>query len=366
MGAVRWLHPCLSVKSSFSSHLEHCDHPSTRTINQHRTSDPCTTALSSLGMRCNMTNMPVGPDTELTLTCGALRLTVSPYGASLRGLSRAVGGETQEIITGYSGAKNKVGGQGDVLIPFPGRVREGRYAFEGREHQMVKNDKETPSAIHGFLRTVIWEQQALSRDAVTFATTFDQDAHPGYPFALHAQVTYKLIRTGLRCAFQVRNIGPGEAPVGAGFHPYFTVGAGLIDDNLLQVPFGSTQEYKNLLPTGAVLPVKGSPLDFRQPRAIGDTVFNTCYLDPTRDEAGLAHIRLRNAGTGRAVTVSLDKSFNYVVLYSGDPLQGSHRRRSLAIEPMTCGTDAFNHPAWGLVTLKPGELLPGAWEVTPE
>lgn len=310
--------------------------------------------------------MPSGPDTELTLTRGDLRLAVSPFGASLRGLSRIVGAETQEIITGYSGAKHKVGGQGDVLIPFPGRVREGRYAFEGRTHQMVKNDKEAPSAIHGFLRTVIWEQQALAKDVVTFATAFGQDAHAGYPYALRAQITYKLTRTGSRCEFQLRNTGPGDAPVGAGFHPYFTVGTGLIDRNQLQVPFGSTLEYKDLLPTGAVLPVDGSPVDFRQPRTIGDTVLNTCYLDPVRDEAGLSHIRLGDAETGRAVTVSLDRSFKSVVLYSGDPLPVSHRRRSLAIEPMTCGVDAFNHPAWGLVVLKPDELLSGAWDVTPE
>ncbi len=313
-----------------------------------------------------MTNMPIGPDTELTLTCGDLRLTVSPFGASMLGLSRSVGAETQEIITSYSGAKNKVGGQGDVLIPFPGRVRDGRYAFEGREHQMVKNDKETPSAIHGFLRSVIWEQQALSEDAVTFATSFEGDAHAGYPFALRAQVTYTLSRTGFRCEFQIQNIGVGDAPVGAGFHPYLAVGTGLIDDNLLHVPFGSIQEYKNLLPTGALLPVEGSPFDFRRPRAIGETVFNTCYLDPTRDESGLAHIRLSNAQTGRAVTVSLDSSCNYVVLYSGDPLPEAHRRRALAIEPMTCGTDALNHPAWGLVTLGSGERLSGSWQVTPE
>lgn len=304
-----------------------------------------------------------GPETELTLACGDLRLHVSPYGASIRGLFQVTGGGSREIITGYSGAKHKVGGQGDVLIPFPGRVREGRYVFEGREHQMVKNDKETPSAIHGFLRTVLWEQRALSENSVTFVTAFDEHAHTGYPFALRAQVIYTLGSSGLRCAFQLRNIGKGDAPVGAGFHPYFTLGDGLIDQYVLQVPFRSIMEYENLLPTGAVLPVKGSQYDLLQPRPIGETVFNTCYMDPIRDEAGWVHIRLRNEANGRTITVSLDRSCNYVVLYSGDPLPETHRRRALAIEPMTCGTDAFNHPEFGLATLKPEEVLSGAWEV---
>lgn len=313
-----------------------------------------------------MANAQPGPDTELTLVRGDLRLVVSPYGASLRGLSRVVGAQTQQIITGYSGAANKLGGQGDVLIPFPGRVAEGHYSFEGRDYQMVKNDKESPAAIHGFLRTVMWEQTAATDEAITFATAFGKEAHIGYPFSLRAKVTYHLTKIGLRCEFQVENIGADDAPVGAGFHPYFTVGSDLIDNNMLHVPFDSVIEYKNLLPTGKVLPVEKTAWDFQQPSVIGDTVFNTCYLNPTRDSDGLVHIRLGDVQTGRAITVSLDKSCSFVVLYSGDPLPEPHRRRSLAIEPMTCGTDAFNHPEWGLTSLKPGESLRGAWEVAGE
>ena len=60
-------------------------------------------------------------DTELTLTQGDLRLKVAPWGASLRGLCRETSEGDAEIVTPYSGMKGKVGGQGDVLIPFPGR-----------------------------------------------------------------------------------------------------------------------------------------------------------------------------------------------------------------------------------------------------
>jgi aldose 1-epimerase len=64
------------------------------------------------------------------------------------------------------------------------------------------------------------------------------------------------------------------------------------------------------------------------------------------------------------LTIWLDASFSYVVLYSGDPLPDDHRRKSLAIEPMTCGSDAFNHPAWGLMTLAPAQTLTATWGVT--
>ncbi|MBV9849038.1 MAG: aldose epimerase, partial [Armatimonadetes bacterium] len=125
-------------------------------------------------------------------------------------------------------------------------------------------------------------------------------------------------------------------------------------------------EYDGLLPTGRVLPVDGSPYDFRQPRPIGGTVFNTCFTAPRRDGDDLCRIRLAAPDDSRARTVWLDAAFDYVVLYSGDPLPEAHRRRALAVEPMTCGSDAFNHPDWGLAALAPAQTLTGSWGVTAE
>lgn len=95
------------------------------------------------------------PDSELSLSFGNQRVVVSPWGASLRRyfLVEANGGET-DILWGYAGGGSKKGGQGDVLIPFPGRVAEGRYSFDGQALQLDRNDKEGPNAIHGFVRTL--------------------------------------------------------------------------------------------------------------------------------------------------------------------------------------------------------------------
>ena len=309
---------------------------------------------------------PNSPDTEIILSLGDLRLSVSPYGASLRGLWRETASSAQEsIVTSYTGAKGKVGGQGDVLIPFPGRVRDGRYAFEGQTYQMERNDKDGPNAIHGFLRLVLWEVIEQTETEVCFAVGLASDAHLGYPFALRATVCYTLEASGLTCRFSVTNTGTQSAPVAAGFHPYFTVGSAEINTDMLQVPFASTLEFDaGLLPTGNALPVAGTPMDFREPRPIGDTAFNTCFLNPIRDADGRLQIRLSSPENGKILALWLDEAFNYVVLYSGDPLPPTHRRRALAIEPMTCGSDAFNHAEWGLRVLAPGEVFTGSWGVT--
>ena len=304
-------------------------------------------------------------DEEITLAVGDLRLKVSAFGASLRGLRRdTLDGKRQDIITGYTGAKGKVGGQGDVLIPFPGRVRNGHYTFNGQTHELNRNDKDGPNAIHGFLRLAMWETEAQTEDWVRFAISLDPAAHPGYPFALRATVLYMLDTDRFSCRYTIENTGPQAAPVAVGFHPYFTVGSEAIDVDTLHLPFASTLEMANLLPTGNILPVDGTPFDFRQPRPIGETVFNTCFLHPVRDPDGLLRVHLADANNQRALTLWMDDTFNYVVLYSGDPLPETHQRRSLAMEPMTCASDAFNHPEWGLMRLEPGQTFAGAWGVT--
>ena len=47
-------------------------------------------------------------------------------------------------------------GRGQVLVPWPNRIAEGRYEFGGRDHQLPLNEPETGSAIHGLVRWVAW------------------------------------------------------------------------------------------------------------------------------------------------------------------------------------------------------------------
>ena len=303
----------------------------------------------------------------ITLSHGNQRAVVSPYGAALRRyyLIEADGSET-DIVWGYGSPDDKKGGQGDVLIPFPSRIRGGRYEFEGKTYQLPLNDKAGGNAIHGFLREVKWDFTRENDMEVFFHARIraDEYADKGYPFSLDVTVNYDLMETGLTVDFEIQNVGDSAAPVGVGFHPYFVVGTETVDGVEAQIPARKYLEFeKTLVPTGNLLPVEGSDLDFRGLRQIGDTVIDNCFTDLIRNEQGLASATLHHPETGRLVRVWADSNFPYLVVFTGDTIPAPHNRRALAIEPQTCATDAFNRPDWGLKVLQPGERFEGEWGV---
>ena len=300
---------------------------------------------------CNMTD-----DTEIELRAGKWRAVVSAHGASLRGLSH--GGH--EVVTGYRSVAAKQGGQGDVLIPFPGRVAGGRYRWDGVDYQLPITDKDGPNAIHGFVRKVDWDRAERADDSATFTLRFA--GAEGYPFPLDLALRYGLDATGLSVGAAITNAGAHDAPVAMGFHPYFTVGSDRVDGDALLLPFSEVLEFSQLLPTGRVLSVADGGLDFRASRVIGDTRLNHCFLSPRRDLDG--RIRITLSGRQRACTVWMDEAFDYCVVYTGDALPAGVARSSIAIEPMTCGSDALNHAAWGLRRLAPGATFAARWGVT--
>ena len=312
--------------------------------------------------------MTVTADSELTLSFHNHRAVISPWGASLRRYFLIDDrGQEIDIVWGYTGGSQKRGGQGDVLIPFPGRTANGRYAFEGQQFQLECNDKEGPNAIHGFVRTLPWHIRDVLANKVTYEVQLDAETYAarGYPFSLDIAVTYELGASGLSCAFVVNNIGNRAAPVGVGFHPYFTVGTSVIDEAEVQIPASGYLEFnKQLAPTGTILDVEGSCWDYRHVRTIGALRFNHCYVNLERDADGLARATLRHGLSNRAVDIVLDSSFSAIVVYTGDAIAETPRT-ALAIEPMTCATDAFNHLEWGLKRLERGETFSGRYEVHP-
>ncbi|NJL26262.1 MAG: hypothetical protein HC902_14665 [Calothrix sp. SM1_5_4] len=151
--------------------------------------------------------------------------------------------------------------------------------------------------------------------------------------------------------------------MGVGFHPYFTLDSCPIDTWEASFPATKYLEFQNLVPTGRVLNVEGSPLDYREQKPIGANKFNFCFCDLEREADGSAVAMLRNSN--RAIKLTFDSAFNYLVVYSGEAIPAPDTRKAFAIEPITCATDAFNHPEWGLKILNPRESFTGSYRIEP-
>lgn len=179
---------------------------------------------------------------------------------------------------------------------------------------------------------------------------------------LDLRVDYALTDDGLQVMLRASNAGLVAAPLGAGLHPYLALGDGTADDARLQLPARSWMPVdEQAVPTGEVRPVDGTPYDFRSRRRIGRTEIDTCFTDVARDSDGLARVELNydRDGGERRLTVWMDGAYSRLQVYTADEdPDPDRRRRSVAVEPMTCPPDAF-HSGRGLLVLEPGEEFSG-------
>jgi aldose 1-epimerase len=250
------------------------------------------------------------------------------------------------------------GAHGAPLIPWPNRLADGRYEFDGVEYQVALTEPAKHNAIHGFLRWRNWELGERESDRVVMQTRL----YPleGYPFTLDVSVAYELGDGGLGVTTTVTNVGKAPCPYASGQHPYLSPGEGLIDECMLELDAETriVTDPERQLPTGREA-VAGTSFDFRTPRRLADQRLDFAFTDLARDEQGRAWVRLR-APDSRSAELWVDEHYPIVELYTGDTLAESRRRRGIGTEPMTCPPNAFQ-TGEGLVRLEPGESSTARW-----
>ena len=286
---------------------------------------------------------PSGEQHEIA--AGDRRAVVTEVGATLRAYE--AGG--RPLIDGFGVGEMCSGGRGQLLLPWPNRIRDGVYEFGGRRLQLALSEAERRNAIHGLTRWAAWRLLERAEHRVKLGHTIHPQ--PGYPFALELTAEYALGESGLRVEVAAANRGDRPAPFGCGSHPYLKP-QGKLGDGLLRVPARSYLEVdERLIPTGRRLAVAGTPYDFRDLRPLGGAVLDTCYAD--FDEPAIDF-------DGRRL--EWDGSFAYAQLFTGDTLAPEHRRQGLAVEPMSCPADSFNSGE-ALVSLEPGQAWRGSWSI---
>ncbi|MGW7366838.1 gluconokinase, GntK/IdnK-type [Streptomyces sp. NPDC054841] len=283
---------------------------------------------------------------------------IAELGSALRHYE--VGGRL--VLDGFDADAPITGGRGQLLVPWPNRVGGGRYTWNGQELQLPLNEPTKNNAIHGLLRWSAWKLLERADDMVrTGITLFPQ---PGYPFHLDVCAEYRLGPEGLTVTVTATNIGETVAPYGAGQHPYLTVGTDLVDEAVLAVParhWLRTDEQG--LPVGSE-PVEGTAYDFRSPRRIGEQALDTAFAGLDRDSSGRVVVRLAHPSGRHGIDVWLGEGAEYVQVYTGDTLPEAERRRSVAVEAMSCPPDAFRSGT-SVAALAPGSRHVLRWGLTP-
>lgn len=304
--------------------------------------------------------MPHPSGAQVVLSHGEHRAIVVEVGGGLR--TYRVGDD--DVLDGYAEDQACSAGRGQALLPWPNRVRDGRYAFAEADLQLALTEPPAHNAIHGLTRWAAWAVAERGEDHATL--TLRLHPQPGWPFLLDLALEYRLGEDGLSVRTTATNVGAGHCPFGAGAHPYLTVGTPTVDTAILQAPGARhlpTDDQS--IPVGEPLPVDGTPLDFRAPRPIGDAELDTAYTDLERDADGLARVRLSDPDGGRCATLWMDEAYGHLMLFTGDTVpEPGRRRRGLGVEPMTCAPDALNNGA-GLIVLAPGETTTARWGITP-
>lgn len=298
--------------------------------------------------------LPTGE--QILLAHGDQSAVVTQVGATLREYAKS----GTPVIEGFAADEMATGAHGQLCFPWPNRVGGPTWSFAGRDAHVAINDAATGTAIHGLVRYREFEIDSVAQNRCLLSHLVYPE--PAYPYCALVEVAYHLGTLGLTVTTTVTNADLVPVPFGVGFHPYLAVPRHGVDAAILSVPAAARVVVgDDRLPTGAIVPVAGGPHDWREPRPIGDLVLDATYCDLDRDDTGWATARLAEVDSG-TVELSVDRTFPYLQIYTGDTQPAAARRTAVAVEPMSCPPDALRSGK-DLVVLEPGQRWTGSWRV---
>jgi aldose 1-epimerase len=296
---------------------------------------------------------------QYEISHGGQTVLLTEVGAALR--SYTVG--DRAVLDGYEASEMCTGARGQSLIPWPNRIADGRYSWDGSDQQLDLTEPAKHGAIHGLTRWANWQLAESSQSSASF--TYVLHACQGWPWVLQCRLDYSLDDGGLTVRTSVTNLSNSPVPYGTGAHPYLSVGSPVINADRAQVPGSIYLPVDELgIPVGRKA-VDGTHYDLRSPQELGDRQIDVAYTDLQRGPDGRARVRLESGAHESAVELWVDESYPYLEIFTGDTLPQPERRRTgMGVEPMTCAPNAFNSGE-GLLILQPGEHHSASWGINP-
>ena len=251
-----------------------------------------------------------------------------------------------------------------ILFPFPNRIRNGTWQFEGETFQFDKAP-ESPTTIHGLMLNQPYQvdEHAADENDATLVCSLNSQDFPEvirqYPFPFKIEISYTLKDAVLTMGISIKNTGDRNMPMGFGIHPYFSTnlnGTANASQALITVPAAKYWELDDVLvPTGKQNDVTGT-LDLRNSQPFGTLKLDHVFTDVQLVD-GVSLCRIENRDTGHTMVMESDAKFRELVVYTPPD------RDAICFEPYTCPTDAINLEARnipaGVIVLTPDETFSG-------
>jgi len=325
-----------------------------------------------------------GKATDLyTLSNGNITMQVTNFGARVVSLwTPDKEGRMADIVLGYENIDRYVNNTGErflgaVVGRVANRIGAGKFTLNGVEYTTPQNNN--GQTLHGGekgIDMVVWDVVEVKPESIVLHY-LAADGEDGFPGNLDITMTYTLTEND---EFRVDYKATTDAAtvVNLSHHSFFNLkgeAGGTITDHILTINADYiTPVDANLIPTGELMPVEGTPFDFRQPTAIGDRIeadneqlrngkgYDLNWALAREDNGEIMTVAtLYEPQSGRAMDVMTDQVG--LQFYSGNFFDGTYNgkygeplrfRESVALETQKF-PDAPNQPSFPSVVLNPEE-----------
>jgi aldose 1-epimerase len=290
-------------------------------------------------------------------------------------------GKCEDIAIGYENIDRYINNTGErflgcVVGRYANRIAKGQFEINGEQYQLpINNNGQT---LHGGLKgldMLVWNVDAVSGNEIKFSCT-SKDGDDGFPGNVKIDMTYTLTPQN---EFRITYNAVTDKPtvINLSNHTFFNLKGesnGTVTDNILTINASYTTPVDSvLIPSGEIVPVDGTPFDFRTPTAIGERINNddpqlknglgydhNWALDNKDGQVALA-ATLYEPASGRVLEVLTDQPG--IQFYSGNFFDATSNgkygkpisfREALALETQKF-PDSPNHPNFPSTLLNPGE-----------
>lgn len=299
--------------------------------------------------------LPPRSGQQYTINHGDYTAVVTELGATLRKLTY----RGKDIIASWDPDRPVPCSNGQLLVPYPNRIANGVYTFEGKTYELPIDEHERHNAIHGYGYRTFWKLEHLEEDEVSL--TWRTGDMKGYPFDLTVRATFTLSDDGLNLTLEAHNNDTVDAPWAMAIHPWIANGFDGYGDEIdgqnaqCKVTIPARTHVKvdeRLLPIGTE-PVDGTKYDLRQSTALTEQPFDDAWTDVEHDAAGNTFAHLTRPD-GLTVSVGGDKTITSFQMCTGTHFEPESHPAGVAIEPQTAYANAFN-TGKDLIVVRPGE-----------